>query len=66
MERTYNEASKRMANRNTLLAGFLIAFALLAIIVGYLTFTGVRRFIASWNLTNLPGILSAAKIQPRS
>jgi polyisoprenyl-teichoic acid--peptidoglycan teichoic acid transferase len=64
MERTYNESSKRMTNRNTLLAGFLIAFALLAVVVAYLTFTGVRRFIASWNLTNLPGISVSAAQDP--
>ena len=64
MERTYTDASKRASGRNNLLIGFLVAFALLAILVGYLTFTGVRRFIASWNLTNLPGISVSAAQSP--
>lgn len=39
-----------------LLWALLIAFAVAALITAYLTFTAVRDFVSSWEMTSLPGI----------
>ncbi len=41
---------------NSMRLALLAGFGLAALLVGYLTFVGVRDFIAHWQMTNLPGV----------
>jgi LCP family protein required for cell wall assembly len=40
-----------------MLAALLVVFVIAAAVVAYLTFVGVRRFVSSWEITSLPGIV---------
>mgnify|MGYP005843678825 CR=1 FL=1 len=44
-------------NTNGLLFGLLAFFALMAVLTAYLIFTRVRDFVATWNITDLPGMV---------
>jgi hypothetical protein len=57
MEQTYKTDGKSTTQRNGLLIGALVGFVILAVIVAALTYSGVSNFIASWNLTDLPGMV---------
>src|SRR3972149_9176238 len=52
-----NLQSKLSANRKWLPVALLVAYAVLAVIIIYLVFTGVSNFVAAWNITDLPGIV---------
>jgi hypothetical protein len=41
----------------------IIGFGIAAILVAYLTFAAVRDFVASWEMTNLPGV-SIQEVNP--
>jgi LCP family protein required for cell wall assembly len=40
----------------TLRIVLLVAFGLAALLIGYLTYIGVRDFVSAWRLTDLPGV----------
>jgi LCP family protein required for cell wall assembly len=42
---------------NWVLIGLVLVFVVIAGVLAYLTYTNVRDFIATWNLTDLPGIV---------
>lgn len=44
-------------NTNWLLFGLLVFFALMAVLTAFLVFTRVRDFVATWNITDLPGMV---------
>jgi len=52
-----NSDVKRTAKANWVLVGLLIAFFVVAGVTAFLTYTNVRDFVASWNITDLPGIV---------
>src|SRR3972149_1641165 len=58
MERTnLNLKSKQSTNRKWLPVALLVPYAVLAVIIIFLVYTGVRDFVAAWNITDLPGIV---------
>jgi LCP family protein required for cell wall assembly len=57
-----NSETKQAATSNLVLVGLLITFFIIAGLVAFLTFTNVRDVVASWNLTDLPGmVVNSAK-----
>lgn len=56
MEQTQNPKTGYSKTTRWLLWALLIAFAIAALITAYLTFTAVRDFVSSWEMTSLPGI----------
>jgi LCP family protein required for cell wall assembly len=46
------------------LVGLVLAFIIVAGVLAYLTFTNVRDFIATWNITDLPGIVVNPGAEP--
>ncbi|MEJ2349345.1 MAG: LCP family protein [Anaerolineales bacterium] len=49
--------SRSVSNPNLLLLGLVVAFVIIAIITALATFNFVRNFVASWDITDLPGIV---------
>lgn len=60
----YKTDVKSTTQRNGLLIGALVGFFILAVIVAALTYRGVSNFIASWNLTDLPGMVVSSGPTP--
>lgn len=51
METKETKTTKSNTLRNIVIAGFVIA----AILIAYLTFSGVQNFVKTWEITSLPG-----------
>jgi LCP family protein required for cell wall assembly len=51
------QSPKLGINTNWLIIGAIAAFALLVGVIAFLAFTRVRDFVASWDITDLPGIV---------
>jgi LCP family protein required for cell wall assembly len=52
-----NSEVKQTAKSNWVLVGLLIVFFIVAGLTAFLTYTNVRDFVTSWNLTDLPGMV---------
>jgi polyisoprenyl-teichoic acid--peptidoglycan teichoic acid transferase len=61
-QRTPN--SRTTLNTTWLIGGSIVLFALLAGLIAFITFTRVRDFIATWNITDLPGIVVDRNASP--
>lgn len=59
MERVQQETAepKQASKVNFVFIGLLVAFFIVAGVAAYLTYTSVKNFVSSWNITDLPGIV---------
>lgn len=66
MEQVQQRESKldQTQRRNWVLAGLVITFVILAGLTAFLTYTKVRDFVSTWNITDLPGIVVKPGAQP--
>jgi LCP family protein required for cell wall assembly len=66
MEQVQQRESKldQTQRRNWVLAGLVIAFVILAGLTAFLTYTKVKDFVSTWNITDLPGIVVKPGAQP--
>lgn len=66
MEQVQQRESKldQTQRRNWILAGLVVTFLLLAGLTAFLTYTKVKDFVSTWNITDLPGLVVKPGTQP--
>lgn len=57
MQQVQTGNPKSFLGSNAVLIGVVAGFAVAALLIGYLVYTGVSNFVARWNITDLPGMV---------